>query len=148
MFLKLFAVVFVSLFYFLSGCQSVDVEPDSYQTSVDNTYWKLIELNGETVDFKDGQTREAYFQLVTDGLTVRGFGGCNNFSGRYQLNNDKLTFGPLMSTRMFCQNTMDLERQFLSVLKNFQYYSIDQDVLIFFSSNETPIARFKAVYFN
>jgi heat shock protein HslJ len=45
-----------------------------------------------------------------------GFAGCNRFSGSYQLAGDRLTFGPLLSTKMACERGMDVEAAYLDAL--------------------------------
>ncbi|MEW5939446.1 MAG: META domain-containing protein [Chloroflexota bacterium] len=41
--------------------------------------------------------------------------GCNGFGGEYELKGDTLTFGPVMSTLMFCEATSDQEQGVLSL---------------------------------
>lgn len=53
---------------------------------------------------------------------VRGFGGCNNFFGTYVQDGQALTFGPLASTKKFCQGKMDAESSFLQSVQNTRQY--------------------------
>lgn len=46
-----------------------------------------------------------------------GNGGCNNFFGNYDLENNAITIGPLASTKKFCQDSMQAESDFLSRLQ-------------------------------
>lgn len=41
--------------------------------------------------------------------------GCNGFGGEYELRGNTLTFGPIMSTLMFCEGTSEQEQGLLSV---------------------------------
>ncbi len=50
---------------------------------------------------------------------ISGFGGCNRFFGTYELNGQKLTVGPLASTKKACVGpAMETERKFLQALQN------------------------------
>lgn len=49
--------------------------------------------------------------------SVGGLGGCNRFGGKYKLDGDKLSFSPLMSTRMACRpDLMKKEQAFFDML--------------------------------
>ncbi|MFT5784136.1 MAG: heat shock protein HslJ [Candidatus Krumholzibacteriia bacterium] len=78
-----------------------------------NTYWKLIMLDGVQVNAQSTAT-EMHFILNADD-TISGFGGCNNFSGSWEMDGDQLMIGPLMATKMACDN-MEIETRFLGAL--------------------------------
>ena len=62
---------------------AVSVDPLAELT---NTYWKLISLKGQQVVMSPRQSREAFLQLRSNEGVLRGFGGCNRFSGnRYSM---------------------------------------------------------------
>lgn len=54
---------------------------------------------------------------------VTGNGGCNGFSGYYQLRHEKIKIGRLMSTMMACsgKSVMKYERLFLRALRQARY---------------------------
>lgn len=54
-----------------------------------------------SIQFEDGQ--------------MSGNVGCNGFGGEYELNGNTLTFGPVMSTLMFCEGASDQEQGVLAV---------------------------------
>lgn len=47
---------------------------------------------------------------------IGGNVGCNSFGGEYKLNGNQATFSGIFSTLMFCEETMDQETAFLSIL--------------------------------
>ena len=50
--------------------------------------------------------------------TVSGSAGCNDYNGPYTLDGDKVTIGPLATTRKACeQPVMDQETAFLTALQ-------------------------------
>lgn len=59
---------------------------------------------------------EQFVQFSADNK-VSGFGGCNRFFGTYTLDGQKLTIGPLASTKKMCRDVMDAEHDFLSALQ-------------------------------
>lgn len=63
---------------------------------------------------------------------VGGTAGCNSYTGAYTLRDDALAFGPLATTRMYCQDpagVMDQEGQYLELLENVTTFELDGDQL-------------------
>ena len=110
-----------------------------------NTYWKLIEIDGESVVTKQGQ-REMKLTLHTEENKVNGYGGCNSFFGTYALDADSLTFGPLAATRKYCADSMDQESQFFKLLSEVVSYAINGQVLHLNSDKGKSSLKLEAVY--
>ena len=78
----------------------------------------------------DGQSGERAPYLRFDGGRVGGLGGCNRFGGRYEMDGDKLSFSPLMATRMACRpDLMKAEQAFLDMLGKVKAMKLDGDRL-------------------
>jgi putative lipoprotein len=128
-----------------TGLAVVSVDP---LAELSNTYWKLLSLNAIDVVMAEEQKKEAFLQLRADNNSVKGFGGCNAFTGSYKLNGNDLNFGPLAATRAACMAGMDTESDFMQVLDVTAYYSIHKETLTLLNDQRQPVARFKAMYFN
>jgi len=128
-----------------TGLAVVSVDP---LAELSNTYWKLLSLNEIDVVMAEEQKKEAFLQLRADNNSVKGFGGCNAFTGGYKLNGNDLNFGPLAATRAACLAGMDTEFGFMQVLGVTTYYSIHKETLTLLNDQRQPVARFKAMYFN
>lgn len=62
--------------------------------------------------------------------TVQGFGGCNNFSGGYSVDGDKITIGPLMSTMKACEEPANsFEFQLMTALQSSTKWSVTNGTL-------------------
>jgi heat shock protein HslJ len=83
--------------------------------------WQLMELNGRTAPRAD-RGRPATLQLTASRAT--GFLGCNNFAAGYELDDTNLRFAALISTRMACQDDMNLERDYGRALEATRSYRI------------------------
>jgi heat shock protein HslJ len=88
-------------------------------TNFNNGRHAVVGVLGEpdiTMSFKDGQ--------------VSGSAGCNQFHGKYSTDGNKLTLGPLATTRRACEEAlMTQEREFLAALASAVTWSIDGNVL-------------------
>jgi copper homeostasis protein (lipoprotein) len=105
-------------------------------------YWKLIELMGEKVSVNTGKNNEAHFILQTASNRVVGDGGCNSFSGTYQLSDGyRIRFSKMVSTKMACLN-MEIENEFLKVFESADNYTLKGDTLSLNKARMAPLAKF------
>lgn len=112
-----------------------------------NTYWKLTTLYGVPVIMGESQRREAYLLFREDTQSVRGFSGCNDFSGTYEVIEDALSLGPMAATRNLCADVMSTEMQFLAALEQAATFAIVGEGLILSDELGVTTAEFMAVYF-
>ena len=76
----------------LEGCGGAFTEP----SRLANTNWRISAINGRRVPAA-GPYR---IDFTEDRLSAQA--GCNRLGGSYRLQGDRLTAGPIMSTRMAC----------------------------------------------
>ena len=111
-------------------------------------YWKLIEINGNPVVL-DSSGRQPHFILKQEGNRITGSGGCNTFTGIYEIDAPfKIKFSKVAATKMFCFNNMEVEQQLHQALENADNYTLSADGK-FLSLNKgrmAPLARFEVVY--
>ena len=56
-------------------------EPSKPDVTLTNTYWRLVELDGEPATVAEGQ-QEPHIRLQPEESRVAGSGGCNRMMGR------------------------------------------------------------------
>lgn len=66
---------------------------------------------------------------------VNGNNSCNNYGGDYKVEQNKLSFGMMMSTRRFCQETAEIEATFMQNLTEVDGFKIQEQVLILLRGN-------------
>ncbi|MCF8260063.1 MAG: META domain-containing protein [Melioribacteraceae bacterium] len=110
-----------------------------------NTYWKLVELDGDSI--AKNFDRDVHFIVENEGTKIRGFSGCNNFFGEFELNGNSISISQPATTKKLCENISDFEDRFLFALTSSTHYEIWGETLTLFSKN-TIIAKFKSIYFN
>ncbi|MBI9081334.1 MAG: META domain-containing protein [Pseudodesulfovibrio sp.] len=124
----------VSLFLF-AGCGTHEVAPmntDSVKKELIGKVWNVKSLFSRDVNSDQSLTLE----FMEDG-TVKGFGGCNNFSGPYTLDGENLTFGPMVSTKKSCGPATDeQEYTFLTFLAVIQNVKISENEVLLISSQQ------------
>ncbi len=109
-----------------------------------NTFWNLIELNGESI--KNYKLKKNIHLLIQNDNSIKGFSGCNNFFGNSFSSNDTLKFSQIGSTLMMCANS-NVEQKFNKVLEKTNMYEIYGEFLYLYNK-EKLLAVFESVYFN
>jgi len=111
----------------MAGCAAARLE---------DTHWYLTMLG-------DTPMRGPTMILYPKERRVSGSGGCNSFDGSYELDGDRLTFGPLASTRMACPKGMDTEQAFHEAMGRVSGWKIEGQHLELFDTAGVMVARFE-----
>lgn len=125
------------LIFLISGCFSPDPA-----TPLKNTYWGLIELNGEESHNADHQP-EVHLIFHLNDQSLHGSDGCNRIQADYSKDDKGFRFETITSTRMHCKEGMDQAYAFLQALTKTDRIEVQEKYLILFSAN-VEIARFEA----
>jgi len=113
--------------------------------SLTNTYWRPVEIAGNPHTVLADQ-REPHLMLVPAENKLRGFAGCNQFLGRYEVNEKSVRFTGVATTRKYCAGAMDQEQEFLRALEATASYKIVGEALDLYDGTSTLLARFESRY--
>lgn len=92
------------------------------------TDWNLVTMNGEA-PVADSQPTISF-----DPDGINGTTGCNSFFGGYTLDGTVLTIGQVGQTEMFCENTMDQEQTYLTMLMSAVSLTLEDQTLTIHTS--------------
>lgn len=122
LFISLGIVLFVTAFI---SCRSTKATmPVDVLTS---GTWELSTLNGTTVQASDFGRSLPYISFSTDNK-VTGNGGCNTFSGSYNLNDEGgINISQVIATKMYCEGK---EPEFFTALNNANMTKAVDDKLV------------------
>jgi len=116
----------------LSACASKTETP-----SLSGTSWKLASYGEIEVQTPAADGIETQIDFGSDGK-VSGTVGCNRFSGSYTQQDDQITLGPLMATKMACPDLpMTQESVAFGVLVGTVKYEMNESQLTIFSEEGT-----------
>jgi heat shock protein HslJ len=133
----------ISTIMLMTACNSSQYNNASRLVTLEDTHWKLIELNGKPVT-ADDVSREAFIQLIAESGRVTGNGGCNVMSGTYELSSpNRIQFSKMASTKMACEK-MDVEDRFHKALETADSYYLKGDTLQLIRARMAPLAIFIA----
>ncbi len=146
--LFIFAVV-ITLLINCSNTKKTGMQTgiDTTQTSstLTGTYWKLIELMGNTVQKTPAGQKDVYIKLKKDENKLEGFGGCNGFGGEFSTKNDfNISITNIISTMIACPD-LQRENELFNVLKNVDNYYVKGDTLSLSKARMATMAKFVSV---
>lgn len=121
----------------------VAAAPKTDAPAVTDARWVLVKLRGESATLGAGG-KAPFFTLTAQEQRISGFAGCNQMTGGYQLDGNKLSFSKSAMTMRACPEGMDLEREVGKALDETRSYEISADVLRLHSEDGTVVAEFKA----
>jgi heat shock protein HslJ/mannose-6-phosphate isomerase-like protein (cupin superfamily) len=102
--------------------------------------WAAVDLAGTPVPTEPA-ARQPSFAFVAD-RRIAGTDGCNRVTGPYTVTGDRITFGPLVMTRMACPGTDDVSRRFARALEGTVRWRIADGRLALYDASGTPLATF------
>jgi heat shock protein HslJ len=109
---------------------------------LENTYWKLTHLDGGPIT-EDFQAKEPHLILDSGTRRAGGSGGCNGFSGNYEVSGDRLELDRMASTMMACLEGMETERAFLNALGQVSGWRLTGTQLELTDAGGKVLARFE-----
>jgi heat shock protein HslJ len=112
--------------------------------TLENTYWKLSEMNGMPVS-KLASGKEVHMILTNQGgeKRIKGFAGCNGLGGDYTVDGNKVTF-TVITTKMYCEDAMSVENFLTQALQEADTYKIEGETLLL-SKDDVQLIKFDAV---
>ena len=118
----------------LAGCgtRSATVE-----TGLTGTAWVLEDLSGAGVVERGRATLE-----FDEAGRASGMGSCNRYSGPVTLTGDRISFGPLISTKMACveEALTAQEGRFLGALEAAERYAVaGSELRIYIRGSPAPL---------
>jgi len=135
---------FLVITKFLNIWPNIDCNTNLGTANLINTFWKLNQLNGNTIYFN--AVKDMHF-LIEPSYKIKGFAGCNNFFGSISLANNSIKFNLVGNTLKMCNDNIEIENEFLTALQNVNKYIIYGEFLYLYG-NSGLIAKFESVYFN
>lgn len=113
--------------------------------TLENSFWGLVRLGSRPVKVAADQ-KEVHLRFIPGTSEVRGFAGCNSFSGSFKVDGRQISFGALASTRMACPY-LDQESEMFERLAQVTRFGITGDHLDLLDKDGRVLLRFEARYF-
>jgi heat shock protein HslJ len=125
----LVAIMLLTSYLTLTACQVA--------SPLEDYTWVMTSYSegGEAVNALPGTQVTAFFN--SKDKTVKGSGGCNIYSGSYEVDHLDLTIGPMAVTEMFCGEERGAqETAYLKILQSADGFKLDHGNLIIHSGKK------------
>lgn len=119
--------------------------PAASQPPLLHTWWRITMLDTLAIPADTGR-RAPHLQITESGGALRYSStvGCNGVGGDATIDGDRITFGPGMSTRMWCGDVLnDRETRLHTALSGTRRWVITGDTLELRDDGGTRVARFE-----
>ncbi len=127
----------------LAASLSLAAQAVTAPRSIEGTYWKAIELDGQPVPSQNS-VRGVYLLLQEEGR-LYGSDGCNRVAGLFAMNKTAVKFSDMAVTRMACIDAGDLDVLFHNALRSARRLAATAERLELFDSANRRVAVFLAV---
>ena len=96
---------------------------------IETNKWELTRFNGQSPAEAGFADRIPNLVINMQEGKAGGFSGCNSFGGKVAVEENKITFSQVFSTKMFCEGIP--EPEFFQLLDNTLTYNIANNTLTF-----------------
>lgn len=121
-----------------------DIKHANANVDLINTNWKLTKINATKIK---NPSVNGFPRILfeSEKSSLKGFTGCNDFFGIYELNSDTISFGTIGSTEIMCDkdDDMEVEMEFLRLLSSDVQWRIKGEILELISYKLGTSAYFK-----
>ena len=129
--------------FILAACSANDSNatpaPNGNVSSSPAGTWELISYGSPANPTPAAPDIETSIEFTADG-TLTGNVGCNGFGGDYQVEGDKIVFGQIVSTLMFCEGPSgEQEAITLTVFTESAPFVIDGNTLTITSADGSAV---------
>jgi heat shock protein HslJ len=117
------------------------------ENSLENTHWRLVsfgDLGSDQVPVEG-----SLVTLILANGQAGGYGGCNSYSGTYQVEGDSITFGEMVRTERACEDERITEQEgrYLQALESVARFERTDNLLVLSDADgngllvfETPLS--------
>lgn len=111
--------------------------------AIENVYWDLTLLNGDTVKNEGQGQNTIHFILNSKDSSITGYSGCNRFFGKYTIEEgNQIRFSKMASTKRACFNNTINEQTLLSVFNDANNFTITGNILRLNVGKKAALAEF------
>jgi heat shock protein HslJ len=126
----IFVIAIITGAIYLSSCSSSgNYSPKEYEL---NGAWELQNLGGTQATMSNWPNGLPWMSLKVNIGELKGNTGCNGMGGPVHATADMISFGNIISTRMYCEGVD--EQGFLAALQNARNWTIENDRLFLYDA--------------
>jgi heat shock protein HslJ len=103
-------------------------------TSLYDTKWSLKKIHSG--DQSQGVATKAFIRFDKEKGSAGGNGSCNGFGSNFTVENDKLSFKNIFSTKMYCEAVQTIENKFFQGLQTANRFEVKEKSLFIYNDKQ------------
>lgn len=130
--LIVFVVVFIS-------CNQTKKVAEVTSSEIPSGKYEIMNIQGAPV-------YKLVFEIDASENKISGKTNCNTYGGNYTIINNQIKIGPLMATKMYCEeNVMKVEHSLFEAFNNAKTFVYDNNMFILSSETGVVLRAYKMV---
>jgi len=127
--------------FIMTSCKTMQKNTQSTsELFTGGNQWEMTSFQGQTVEEAGFNQKTPLITIDKGESKIGGNSGCNSFGGNITIKEDIIDFGPLMSTKRYCDGVPEVE--FFQILTGEVSYSINGKTLTLIKDDK-PVMVFK-----
>ena len=112
----------------------VKKESQKQQASLYETKWSLKKMH--TDKGTEEINTKAFIKFHKEKQSAGGNGSCNNFGSDFSIDENKISFKNIFSTKMYCEEVQQTENTFFSLLGKVNRFEINEKTLKLYNEKD------------
>ncbi|MCB0716693.1 MAG: META domain-containing protein [Chitinophagaceae bacterium] len=129
---------FIAGIFILTSSFYMSATEKEKPVSLYKTKWDLKKIQTDS-GYTQVKTK-AFLQLNEEKQSAGGNGSCNLFGGNFSVDKDKIHFGNLFSTKMYCPDVQPIENLYLHLLSIVDRFTIEGNQLKLYKGVDVQLA--------
>lgn len=122
-----------------TACKSGKTQDEKkYSSSFEAQEYQLLSIEDRDVESMDLDLR-----VNTERNSISGASGCNNYKFDYNLDGENLDLGYAVVTKMYCEDTMEIENAFFKAASKVKHFSLTDNMLYFLDEEGKVVLKAK-----
>lgn len=136
---NIFSFIVLTFFILFSACSTKETKIKNINLLHD--IWALESIDGEKID-PVAEENVPMLEIYVEEERIHGNTGCNIFDGNIKINENKISFSDIVTTKIFCPSSVELK--FLSALGKVNNYKTEK-MRLFLYEDEVLKLVFKKI---
>ena len=134
-----FIVLSISGLFSCNSQRNINKNAD-VSISITDKEWVAVEVYNEKIELSEASQ---FPRLKLSAGKISGFSSCNRMQGTYMLEKEKISFGSVSVTKMFCFETQNIESNYLKAISEVKFWKYEQHKLSFLNDKKQTIIVFE-----
>lgn len=138
-------IIFIAITSLLvcAACSSYSPDTEQSELTLTSQPWQMVSIDNQKATMGENN-KPVTLEFTNDTMRYQGFAGCNNYSGRFEIEQQSLELGPAMATRKMCQQGSKIESLYFKALSAVDSFQLQARTLTLYDKNGKILLTFNS----